>query len=66
MKAEKSRRADCRDKKGNIGDRGHVPRALPSQKRAYGKNVREYTQLSYTFQKRGRTDYVQSEDLERV
>ena len=42
------------------------PGHLSSQKRASGKNVREYTQLSYTFQKRSRTDYVQPEDLERI
>ena len=34
--------------------------------RASGRNVREYAQLSYTFQKRSRTDYVQPEDLERI
>ena len=42
------------------------PGHLSSQKRASGRNVREYTQLSYTFQKRSRTDYVQPEDLERI
>ena len=42
------------------------PGHLSSQKRASGGNVREYAQLSYTFQKRSRTDYVQPEDLERV
>jgi hypothetical protein len=42
------------------------PGHLSLQKRASGKNVREYTQLSYTFQKRSRTDYVQPEDLERI
>ena len=42
------------------------PGHLSSQKRASGRNVREDTQLSYTFQKRSRTDYVQPEDLERI
>ena len=42
------------------------PGHLSSQKRASGRNVREYTQLSYTFQKRSRTDYVQPDDLERI
>ena len=42
------------------------PGHLSLQKRASGRNVREYAQLSYTFQKRSRTDYVQPEDLERI
>ena len=42
------------------------PGHLSSQKRASGRNVREYAQLSYTFQKRSRTDYVQPEDMERI
>ena len=42
------------------------PGHLSFQKRVSGKNIREYTQLSYTFQKRSRTDYVQPEDLERI
>ena len=61
---KKSCGADRLGKKGHIEARRHAPRAL--QKRASGRNVREYAQLSYTFQKRSRTDYVQPEDLERI
>ena len=42
------------------------PGHLSVQKRASGKNRRGYAQLSYTFQKRSRTDYVQPEDVERI
>ena len=42
------------------------PGHLSVQQRASGKNRRGYAQLSYTFQKRSRTDYVQSEDVERI
>lgn len=39
---------------------------LSVQQRASGRNRRGYAQLSYTFQKRSRTDYVQPEDMERI
>ena len=42
------------------------PGHLSVQQRASGKNRRGYAQLSYTFQKRSRTDYVQPEDVERI
>ena len=42
------------------------PGHLSVQQRASGKNKRGYAQLSYTFQKRSRTDYVQPEDVERI
>lgn len=42
------------------------PGHLSIQKRDSGKNKREYVQLSYTFQKRSRTDYIQPEDIERI
>ena len=46
--------------------RGVVVVELSVQQRASGKNRRGYAQLSYTFQKRSRTDYVQPEDVERI
>ena len=42
------------------------PGHLSVQRRAGGRNRRGYAQLSYTFQKRSRTDYVQPEDVERI
>ena len=42
------------------------PGHLSVQRRAGGKDGRGYAQLSYTFQRRGRTDYVQPEDVERI
>ena len=67
MKNEKSLVARIGAAKKAILELGDMrPGHLSSQKRASGRNVREYTQLSYTFQKRSRTDYVQPEDLERI
>ncbi len=67
MKSEKSLAARIDAAKKAIFELGDMrPGHLSSQKRASGRNVREYTQLSYTFQKRSRTDYVQPEDLERI
>ena len=42
------------------------PGHLSSQRRSGGLNARGYAQLSYTFRKRSRTDYVRTEDLERI
>ena len=42
------------------------PGHLSVQRRAGGKDGRGYAQLSYTCQRRGRTDYVQPEDVERI
>ena len=67
MKNEKSLAARIDAAKKAILELGDMrPGHLSLQNRASGKNVREYTQLSYTFQKRSRTDYVQPEDLERI
>ncbi len=67
MKNEKSLAARIDAAKKAILELGDMrPGHLSSQKRASGRNVREYTQLSYTFQKRSRTDYVQPEDVERI
>ena len=67
MKSKKSLSARIDAAKKAILELGDMrPGHLSLQKRASGKNVREYTQLSYTFQKRSRTDYVQPEDLERI
>ena len=38
----------------------------PSSGGRAGGGRRGYAQLSYTFQKRSRTDYVQPEDVERI
>ena len=67
MKSEKSLAARIGAAKKAILELGDMrPGHLSLQKRASGKNIREYTQLSYTFQKRSRTDYVQPGDLERI
>ena len=67
MKSEESLAARIAAAKMAISELGDMrPGHLSSQKRASGRNVREYAQLSYTFQKRSRTDYVQPEDLERI
>ena len=67
MKSEKKLAARIDAAKKAILELGDMrPGHLSLQKRASGRNVREYTQLSYTFQKRSRTDYVQPEDLERI
>lgn len=42
------------------------PGHLSFQRRANGRNPRCYAQLSYTFKKRSRTDYVQPDDVDRV
>ena len=67
MKSEKKLAARIDAAKKAILELGDMrPGHLSLQKRASGRNVRGYTQLSYTFQKRSRTDYVQPEDLERI
>ena len=67
MKNEKNINAQIEAAKKAISELGDMrPGHLSLQKRASGKNVREYMQLSYTFQKRSRTDYVQPEDIERI
>lgn len=67
MKNEKTIATQIEAAKKAISELGDMrPGHLSSQKRASGKSVREYTQLSYTFQKRSRTDYVQPEDIERI
>ena len=42
------------------------PGHLSMQMRPSGQGRRPYTQLSYTFQKKGHTDYIRPEDLPRV
>ena len=42
------------------------PGHLSVQMRPSGRGRRPYTQLSYTFQKKGHTDYIRPEDLPRV
>lgn len=67
MKNEKTIATQIEAAKKAISELGDMrPGHLSLQKRASGKNVREYTQLSYTFQKRSHTDYVQPEDIERI
>ena len=67
MKSEKSLAARIRAAKRSILELGDMrPGHLSAQKRASGGNTREYAQLSYTFQKRSRTDYIQAEDVGRV
>ena len=67
MKNEKTINTQIEAAKKAISELGDMrPGHLSLQKRASGKNVREYMQLSYTFQKRSRTDYVQPEDIERI
>ena len=42
------------------------PGHLSVQMKPSGQGRRPYTQLSYTFQKKGHTDYIRPEDLPRV
>ena len=42
------------------------PGHLSVQMKTSGQGRRPYTQLSYTFQKKGHTDYIRPEDLPRV
>ena len=42
------------------------PGHLSVQMKPSGRGRRPYTQLSYTFQKKGHTDYIRPEDLPRV
>ena len=66
MKSEKVLAARIDAAKRAIAALGDMrPGHLSVQQRASGRNRRGYAQLSYTFQKRSRTDYVQPEDLEK-
>lgn len=67
MKSGKSLAAQIDAVKKAILQLGDMrPGHLSSQRRAGGRNARGYAQLSYTFRKRSRTDYVRPEDLERI
>ena len=67
MKSEKVLAARIAAAKSAIAALGDMrPGHLSVQQRASGRNRRWYAQLSYTFQKRSRTEYVQPEDVERV
>ena len=67
MESEESLAAQIDAAKKAILQLGDMrPGHLSSQRRAGGRNARGYAQLSYTFQKRSRTDYVRPEDLERI
>ena len=67
MKSEKSLVARIRAAKRSILELGDMrPGHLSAQKRPSGSSTREYTQLSYTFQKRSRTDYIQADDVGRI
>lgn len=67
MKSEKAIAARIDAAKRAIAALGDMrPGHLSVQRRTGGKNRRGYAQLSYTFQRRGRTDYVQPEDVERI
>ena len=67
MKNEKKLENKLKSIKNAIVTIGDIrPGHLSIQKRDSGKNKREYVQLSYTFQKRSRTDYIQNEDIERI
>ncbi|MBO5643245.1 MAG: hypothetical protein J6S51_04480 [Kiritimatiellae bacterium] len=67
MKNEKTITSQIEAAKKAISELGDMrPGHLSMQKRASGRNVREYTQLSYTFQKRSHTDYVQPDDIKRI
>ena len=67
MKSEKVLAARIDAAKRAIAALGDMrPGHLSVQRRTGGKNRRGYAQLSYTFQKRSRTDYVQPEDMERI
>lgn len=67
MKGEKRLSAQIDAVKKALMSLGDMrPGHLSLQMRQSGRNRRGYAQLSYTFQKRSRTDYIQPEDLERV
>lgn len=67
MKSEKTISAQICAVKSAIAALGDMrPGHLSLQRRASGKNIRCYAQLSYTFKKRSRTDYVQPDDVDRV
>ena len=67
MKSERILAARIDAAKSAIAALGDMrPGHLSVQQRASGKNRRGYAQLSYTFQKRSRTDYVQPEDFEMI
>ena len=67
MKSEKTISAQIGAVKSAIVALGDMrPGHLSFQRRANGKNPRCYVQLSYTFKKQGRTDYVQPNDVDRV
>lgn len=67
MKSEKALAARIDAARRAIAALGAMrPGHLSVQRRAGGKDGRGYAQLSYTFQGRGRTDYVQPEDVERI
>lgn len=67
MKNEKSLAARIDAAKMAIAAIGDMrPGHLSLQRRASGGNTRCYAQLSYTFKKRGRTEYIQADDVERV
>lgn len=67
MKSEKVLAAQIDAAKRAIAELGDMrPGHLSVQRREGGKDGRGYAQLSYTFQRRGRTDYVQPEDVERI
>ena len=67
MKSERNLAARIDAAKLAIAALGDMrPGHLSVQQRASGRNSRGYAQLSYTFQKRSRTDYVQPEDVERI
>ena len=67
MKSEKTISAQIGAVRNAIAALGDMrPGHLSLQRRASGKNSRCYAQLSYTFKKRSRTDYVQPDDVDRV
>lgn len=67
MKSEKNVTEQIRAVKDAIVAIGDMrPGHLSVQRRASGGSWRSYAQLSYTFKKRSRTDYVQPEDLDRI
>lgn len=67
MKSEKTISAQIGAVKSAIVALGDMrPGHLSLQRRANGRNPRCYAQLSYTFKKQGRTDYVQPDDVDRV
>lgn len=67
MKSEKAISAQIGAVKSAIVALGDMrPGHLSFQRRANGRTPRCYAQLSYTFRKQGRTDYVQPDDVDRV